>query len=131
MKLSVIIPCYNEENTISILIDKVSKCSIENIEIIVVNDCSTDLTESVLNRIQNQYSNLKIYNHKKNQGKGAAIRTGIAKSSGDIILIQDADLEYDPSEYYKIKRMWFLAQGLLGEIHIESYIFGIELEMLS
>jgi glycosyltransferase involved in cell wall biosynthesis len=102
MKLSVIIPCFNEENTISILIEKISKCSIESIEIIVVNDCSTDLTESVLNRIQNQYSNLKIYNHKKNQGKGAAIRTGVAKSTGDIILIQDADLEYDPSEYPKL-----------------------------
>lgn len=103
-KLSIIIPCYNEENTVHLILDKVIHTNlINNIEkeIIVVNDCSKDKTkEAIENYFRNQSSvNYKLYNHEVNQGKGAAIHTGISKATGDYLIIQDADLEYDPNEY--------------------------------
>ena len=97
MKLSVIIPAYNEEKTIKEIINKVKKQSIPNMtkEIIVIDDGSTDLTNAILSRI----SGIKLIKHSVNRGKGAAIRTGLEKASGDIVLVQDADLELDPSDY--------------------------------
>ena len=102
VKLSVIIPTYNEEKTIKKIIDKVKKVKLKNIskEIIVIDDCSKDSTRSILKSINN--GSLKILFHKKNMGKGAAIKTGLKDSTGDIILIQDADLEYNPDEYEKL-----------------------------
>jgi len=102
MKLSIIIPAYNEERTIQKLIQLVKRSPTEKIgvskEIIVVDDGSKDNTLKKLKKIKG----IKVVAHKKNQGKGAAIRTGIKKASGDIILIQDADLEYDPKDYMKL-----------------------------
>lgn len=104
MKLSIIIPVYNEASTIGTILDKIKRVNLVNDiekEIIVVNDCSTDDTEEVFKKYisTNPGSNILYIKHEKNKGKGAALRTGIKKASGDYLIIQDADLEYDPQEY--------------------------------
>ncbi len=103
-KLSIVIPAYNEGRTIHFILDKVKQVSlINNIEkeIIIVNDCSKDNTvEAVENyRKSNQDLNIQFYSHEVNQGKGAALHTGISKATGEVLIIQDADLEYDPNEF--------------------------------
>ena len=99
-KVSVIIPCYNEKATISKIITKVSKVNI-NIEIIVVDDNSDDGSKKKIKNLKNKLIIKKIF-HKKNLGKGACIRSATKFVSGDIVLIQDADLEYNPNDYYKL-----------------------------
>ena len=102
--LSVIIPAYNEENSISKILDRLSKVKLTRdirMELIVVNDCSKDRTEEkVMGYISEHPTvNIQYFKHDVNKGKGAAIRTGIQKATGDYIIIQDADLEYDPEEF--------------------------------
>ncbi|PKN98514.1 MAG: glycosyl transferase [Chloroflexi bacterium HGW-Chloroflexi-4] len=98
MKISVIIPCFNEKNTILNIIKAVKEsCQYEK-EIIIVDDCSTDGTQEILRNEISDSVDLILY-HEKNRGKGAALRTGISHAAGDIVIIQDADLEYDPQEY--------------------------------
>lgn len=96
--LSIVIPCYNEENSILDLVKKVLESPVENKEIIVVDDCSKDNTRAILEKDVKPLVSQIVY-HDVNKGKGAALRTGFAHATGDAVIVQDADLEYDPNEY--------------------------------
>ena len=101
MLLSVLIPCFNEKNTIEKIVNKINKLENLNLEIIIIDDKSIDGTREILeNKLQNQVSQI-IFNE-ENHGKGYCIKMGMEAATGDVILIQDADLEYDPKEYYKL-----------------------------
>lgn len=109
MKLSIIVPVYNEKRTILTVLKRVESAPYDK-EIVVIDDCSTDGTREVLREIDEtrQIPSIRVLYHAVNQGKGAALRTGVAAAVGDIVIIQDADLEYDPSEYA------ILIQPILG-----------------
>ena len=107
-KLSIIIPAFNEAPTIHLILDKINQVRLDNIkkELIIVNDYSTDNTKETINKymLDNPNIDIQYFEHKENKGKGAALHTGISKASGEFLIIQDADLEYDPNEYIDLLR---------------------------
>jgi glycosyltransferase involved in cell wall biosynthesis len=102
MKLSVVIPVYNEAATIAHIVERVRTVDLDK-EIVIVDDCSTDGTREVLRGLPPAPDLVRLF-HEVNRGKGAALRTGFAAATGDVVVVQDADLEYDPSEYAKLLR---------------------------
>src|SRR4249919_2832070 len=125
MKLSILIPVYNErtvvERSISLVLAAPIQESIER-ELVIVDDCSTDGTYDILKRLAAAFPQIKLYRHQQNSGKGAAVRTAIGKATGDFSLIQDADLEYDPSEYPKLMRP--LLDGHADAVFGSRYMAG-------
>ncbi len=106
LRLSVVIPVYNEEKTLRLLIDRVREVPIRK-ELILIDDCSKDNSREVLKQLETEggnddFNRIRIFFHEVNQGKGAALKTGFAHVEGDIVIIQDADLEYNPSEYPRL-----------------------------
>jgi len=103
MKLSVLMPVYNEKDTIEEIVEKVLKQivpGIDNLELILVDDCSSDGTSDIIKKLSKKYSDkVRSFNHEKNYGKSSALKTAIEKMTGDICIVQDADLEYDPVDY--------------------------------
>jgi glycosyltransferase involved in cell wall biosynthesis len=98
MKLSIVIPVYNEERTLEEIVRRVQAAPYEK-ELILVDDCSKDGTRGIMDELEKRYPNVRCFHHEVNQGKGGALATGFSKVSGDVVLIQDADLEYDPADY--------------------------------
>ena len=104
MKLSVIIPCFNEEKTLEKIVKKVLEQKNLIYEVIIVDDNSNDLSKKIIEKLSKESQIIKTFFKEKNEGKGSALKKGFEMSTGDIVLIQDADLEYEPSEYSKLIR---------------------------
>ncbi len=103
MKLSIVIPVYNEERTLEEIVRRVQQVPYDK-ELVLVDDCSRDGTPRIMAELAQRYDNVRTFRHETNQGKGGALATGFSKVSGDVVLIQDADLEYDPADYPALLR---------------------------
>jgi glycosyltransferase involved in cell wall biosynthesis len=103
VKLSVVMPVYNEEKTLEEIVRRVQATPYDK-EIVLVDDCSRDGTPAILEKLEREHPNVRVFRHATNQGKGGALATGFSKVEGDVVLIQDADLEYDPADYGALLR---------------------------
>lgn len=104
-KISIVIPAFNEEKTVGLVLDALHKLKLEyDKEIIVVDDGSSDKTSNIVKKKEENYKELKFIKHDKNMGKGAAVQTGLSFATGDILMVQDADLEYDPNDIPRLMR---------------------------
>jgi len=114
-KLSVVIPCYNEEQTLAQVVEKVGGADTAGLEmeIVIVDDCSADASLNIAQGLAKADPRIQVFHHDVNQGKGAALRTGFASATGDLVIVQDADMEYDPADYVKL-----LAPILSGEAEV-------------
>jgi hypothetical protein len=121
MRLTVVIPVYNEERYIKDLVLRVQAVAVEK-EIVIVDDCSSDRTYDRLKELEKEHTNIRVFHHEVNQGKGAALRTGIAHATGDLVIIQDADLEYNPNEYPKL--MQPIVDGLADVVFGSRFVGG-------
>jgi len=125
-KLSIVIPCFNEAKTIHLILNKIAAVNlVQDIqkEVIIVNDCSTDQSKQVLEAYAvNSPLNIVLYHHEFNQGKGAALHTGISKATGDLVIIQDADLEYDPFEYNEMLKP--IISGMADVVYGSRFMGG-------
>jgi len=124
MKLSIIIPCFNENKYIEEVIDSINEQKIEDKEIIVVNDASTDGTKEKLIELKEKKKIDILIHHEKNLGKGGAVRSALKKSSGEIIIIQDADLEYSPKDFFKLIKP--IAVGKADVVYGSRFLGGGE-----
>ena len=124
MLLSVIIPVFNEQETVAKIVEQVQTCGVPDVELVIVNDCSTDGTRQVLDQMSTN-DRLKIVHHEVNQGKGASIRTGQSQITGDVVVIQDADLEYHPSEF---PRMLKVIEDDVADVVFGSRYSGSEID---
>ena len=122
MKLSIVIPCYNEVRTIEKILAEVIASPVDEKEIIVVDDCSTDGTRELLREKVEPAGLARVVYHERNQGKGAALRTGFAAATGDLVIVQDADLEYDPREYPKLIEP--IANGFADVVYGSRFMGG-------
>jgi len=114
-KLSVVIPCFNEQQTLAQVVAKVGEAGTSGLEmeIVIVDDCSSDRSFDIAKDLAASDPRIQVFHHPVNQGKGAALRTGFASASGDLIIVQDADMEYDPADYEKL-----LAPILAGDADV-------------
>src|SRR2546425_9250829 len=125
MKLSILMPVYNERNVVERCISQVLAAPLPedmDRELVIVDDCSTDGTYAILERLVARNAHIRLFRHQVNRGKGAAVRTAIQEASGDFSLIQDADLEYDPSEYPVLMRP--LVDGRADAVFGSRYLAG-------
>jgi glycosyltransferase involved in cell wall biosynthesis len=99
LRLSVVIPVYNEEKTLNRIVEAVNQCGVAVHELIIVDDCSTDGSRAIMQALASRDPKIKTLFHSENKGKGAALATGFKEISGDVVVVQDADLEYDPAEF--------------------------------
>ncbi len=123
-KLSIVIPCYNEKPTIKKILDEINEVRLGSTkkEIIIVDDCSTDGTRSILKKLSEKNKNITLIFQKINQGKGAALKRGITATTGDVVVIQDADLEYDPQEYKRL--LYPIERGHAAVVYGSRFVGG-------